>query len=232
MSKKILIIEDDSNILQLERDYLEANGFVVENSENGSEGLELALNNDYNLMLLDLMLPEIDGLEICKKVREKKDMPIIIVSAKRDDFDKIKGLGLGADDYIVKPFSPSELVARVIAHINRYERLTAVAAKQPEQDIIEIGSIRIDKQSQRVTVDSKEVSFTTKEFELFTHLAKNPDTVYSKDELFKTIWHYDSMGETSTVTVHVNRIRDKLFAVDPNCKYVNTVWGRGYRFNK
>ena len=230
MSKKILIVEDDMNILQLEKDYLEANGFEVETTTDGARGLELALNGNYNLIMLDIMLPSVDGMEICKRVRRVKNIPILLVSAKRDDLDKIKGLGVGADDYIVKPFSPSELVARVIAHINRYERLTSTP--QDNGDIIEIDNIKIDKKSRRVFVNGIEISCANKEFDLLTCLAENPNTVFSKDELFKKIWEYDSMGETSTVTVHVNRVRDKLFSVDKNFKYVNTVWGRGYRFNK
>lgn len=230
MSKKILIVEDDMNILQLEKDYLEANGFDVETTTDGARGLELALNGNYNLIMLDIMLPSVDGMEICKRVRRVKNIPILLVSAKRDDLDKIKGLGVGADDYIVKPFSPSELVARVIAHINRYERLTSTP--QDNGDIIEIDNIKIDKKSRRVFVNGIEISFANKEFDLLACLAEHPNTVFSKDELFKKIWEYDSMGETSTVTVHVNRVRDKLFSVDKNFKYVNTVWGRGYRFNK
>lgn len=231
MNKKILIVEDDNNILQLEKDYLEANGFTVETALDGAKGLELALTNKYDLILLDIMLPGIDGLEICKKVREVADIPILLVSAKKDDLDKINGLGLGADDYIVKPFSPSELVARVIAHINRFERLTSGQA-QSQNEIIAIGKIKIDKTSQRVFLGESEIIFTNKEFELFTYLAENPDTIFNKEELFTKIWHCDPMGEASTVTVHINRIRDKLFAVDGNFEYVNTVWGKGYRFNK
>lgn len=231
MNKKILIIEDDRNILQLEQDYLEANMFDVESATNGRIGLEMALNNSYDLILLDIMLPELDGMQICQKIRTKSNVPILMVSARRDDIDKIQGLGLGADDYIVKPFSPSELVARVKAHILRYERLTTVQ-KQNDSSIIEIGSIKIDKNSYKVFVNSTEVVFTNKEFELLAFLADNPDTVFTKEELFEKIWKYDSMGETSTITVHVNRIRDKLFAVDESCEYLNTVWGKGYRFNK
>ena len=230
MNRKILIIEDDESILQLERDYLEANGFTVEAAQNGSLGLTLALGNKYDLILLDIMLPKTSGLEICKKIREISNVPIILVSAKREDIDKIKGLGLGADDYVVKPFSPSELTARVIAHINRYERL--VGAKEKTGDIIEIDSLKIDKNARRVFVASNEVTLTNKEFDLLTCLAEEPDKIFSKDELFTKIWQYDSMGETSTVTVHVNRVRDKLFAADQSFEGVNTVWGRGYRFNK
>lgn len=230
MDKRILIVEDDENILQLEKDYLETNGFDVTAASNGAEGLALAERGAFNLILLDIMLPEVDGLEICKKVREKSNVPILLVSAKRDDIDKIRGLGFGADDYIVKPFSPSELVARVIAHIKRYERLTS--APHEELETIEIGTLKIDKSARRVFVSNQEISFTNKEFELLTCLAENPDKIFSKEELFEKIWKYDSMGETSTVTVHVNRIRDKLFSADGNFSYVNTVWGKGYRFNK
>lgn len=230
MDKKILIVEDDESILQLEKDYLEANGFRVETATNGADGLNLALGGGFDLILLDVMLPKVSGLEICKKVREISNIPILFVSAKRDDIDKIKGLGLGADDYIVKPFSPSELAARVIAHIKRYERL--VGSSKPQSSVIEIGTLKIDKTARRVFVNSKEITLTNKEFDLLACFAEEPDKIFSKEELFEKIWQYDSMGETSTVTVHVNRIRDKLFAADKDFQGVNTVWGRGYRFNK
>ena len=230
MNRKILIVEDDENILRLETDYLEANDFTVTSATNGNDGLELALAGGFDLIMLDIMLPGTDGLEICKRVRKTSNVPILLVSAKRDDIDKIKGLGFGADDYIVKPFSPSELVARVIAHINRYERLTS--APQEAIHTIEKGPLKIDKDSRRVFVNGNEISFTNKEFDLLACLAEKPDKIFSKEELFEKIWQYDSMGETSTVTVHVNRIRDKLFAADKDFQGVNTVWGRGYRFNK
>ena len=230
MNRKILIVEDDENILRLETDYLEANDFTVTSATNGNDGLELALAGGFDLIMLDIMLPGTDGLEICKRVRKTSNVPILLVSAKRDDIDKIKGLGFGADDYIVKPFSPSELVARVIAHINRYERLTS--APQEAIHTIEKGPLKIDKDSRRVFVNGNEISFTNKEFDLLACLAEKPDKIFSKEELFEKIWQYDSMGETSTVTVHVNRIRDKLFAADKNFEYINTVWGKGYRFYK
>lgn len=229
--KKILIIEDDANICTLEKDYLEANGFKVSTAANGNAGLEKALNENFSLILLDIMLPGIDGMEICRKVREKKDIPILLVSAKKEDLDKITGLGYGADDYIVKPFSPKELVARVIAHISRYERLTA-KNENNNAKTIEIGGLKLDGKSRRAFVNGSELVLTNKEFDLLYFLASSPDTVYSKEELFNEIWNYDSIGETSTITVHVNRIRDKIKEVDPTIDFIHTVWGKGYRFNK
>lgn len=230
--KKILIVEDDLNIQTLEKDYLEANSFSVQTAADGITGLTAALTNDFDLVLLDIMLPGMDGLEVCKKIRDKKDIPIILVSAKKEDLDKIKGLGFGADDYIVKPFSPSELVARVIAHISRYQRLTAKEEKHDDSKIITIDKLKLDKNARRAFVGDTEITLTNKEFDLMYFLAKSPDNVYSKEQLFNEIWYYDSIGETSTITVHVNRIRDKIKEIDPNLDYIHTVWGKGYRFNK
>ena len=233
MKKKILIVEDDMNILALEKDYLESNSFVVETAADGKTGLEMALNEDYDLILLDIMLPGESGLEICHKVRSVKDIPILLVSAKKDDLDKIRGLGFGADDYIVKPFSPSELVARVIAHISRYQRLTARDEKKTDEaEILEIDKLRLDGKSRRAYIDGKEIVLTNKEYDLLHFLASSPDTVFSKETLANEIWQYDSIGATSTVTVHVNRIRDKIKEVNGDLDYVYTVWGKGYRFNK
>ncbi|HIW84906.1 MAG TPA: response regulator transcription factor [Candidatus Eubacterium faecipullorum] len=231
--KKILIIEDDANICALERDYLEANGFEVSTAANGTTGLEAALTNNYDLILLDIMLPGTDGMEVCRRIRESKDIPILLVSAKKEDLDKITGLGYGADDYIVKPFSPKELVARVIAHISRYERLTAKNENSfAEAKTIEADGLKLDGRSRRAFVNSTELNLTNKEFDLLYFLASSPDTVFSKEDLFSKIWNYDSIGETSTVTVHVNRIRDKIKEVDPSMDFIHTVWGKGYRFNK
>lgn len=229
--KKILIIEDDSNICELEKDYLEANGFEVSTAANGKEGLEKALEFNFNLILLDIMLPGMDGMEVCKRIRDKKDIPILLVSAKKEDLDKITGLGYGADDYIVKPFSPKELVARVIAHISRYERLTS-KSEIKDAKTIDIGRLRLEGKSRRAFVNGKELVLTNKEFDLLYFLASSPDTVYSKEELFSKIWNYDSIGETSTITVHVNRIREKIKEIDPSIDFIHTVWGKGYRFNK
>ncbi|MBE7056037.1 MAG: response regulator transcription factor [Ruminococcaceae bacterium] len=229
--KKILIIEDDKNIASLERDYLEVNGYEVSVESNGNTGLKSALKNEFNLVILDIMLPGIDGFEICKTIRKEKDIPILLVSAKKEDIDKIRGLGLGADDYIVKPFSPSELVARVNAHISRFERLTANNSEDSSKsDIIETGGLVIDIKARRVFVDNNEISLANKEFDLLVFLASNPNIVYSKDTLFDKIWGFDSFGETSTVTVHINRIREKIEKDMSNPSYIETVWGAGYRF--
>ncbi len=225
---KILIIEDEEVIADLEKDYLELSGFEVEIKNNGKDGLEHALKDDFSLIILDLMLPEIDGFEVCKKIREERNIPIIMVSAKKDDIDKIRGLGLGADDYITKPFSPSELVARVKAHLNRYDRL--VGSTQKKNDIIEIRGLRIDKTARRVWIDKEEKSFTTKEFDLLAFLAENPNHVYTKDELFREIWDMDSIGDIATVTVHIKKIREKIEYDSANPQYIETIWGVGYRF--
>lgn len=226
---RILIIEDETSIAELERDYLELSDFEVELEEDGSKGLKRALDEDFDLMILDLMLPGMDGFEICRKFREVKNTPIMIVSAKKEDIDKIRGLGLGADDYMTKPFSPSELVARVKAHMARYERLVGTNQK-PQNDIVEIRGIRIDKTARRVYVDGVEKTFTTKEFDLLTFLAENPNHVYTKEELFREIWDMDSIGDIATVTVHIKKIREKIEADTAKPQYIETIWGVGYRF--
>lgn len=225
---KILIIEDEVAIAELEKDYLELSGFDVDIENNGEEGLQLALQQEYNLVVLDLMLPGMDGFEICKKIREVKNIPILMVSAKKDDIDKIRGLGLGADDYMTKPFSPSELVARVKAHLARYERLIGSGVK--ENTIIEIRGIKIDKTARRVYIHNEEKVFTTKEFDLLTFLAENPNHVYTKEELFKEIWDMESIGDIATVTVHIKKIREKIEKNTSKPQYIETIWGVGYRF--
>lgn len=225
---KILIVEDEESIAELEKDYLELSGFEVDIENRGDTGLEKALNVEYDLLILDLMLPEVDGFEICKRVREKKDIPVLMVSAKKEDIDKIRGLGMGADDYITKPFSPSELVARVKAHLARYERLIGSAAKANE--IIEIRGLKIDKTARRVYVNGEEKAFTTKEFDLLTFLAQNPNHVYKKEELFNEIWDMESLGDIATVTVHIKKIREKIELNTSKPQYIETIWGVGYRF--
>ena len=228
MSSRILIIEDETSIAELEKDYLELSGFEVELEEQGDVGLERALNEDFDLLILDLMLPGMDGFEICKRFREVKNTPIIMISAKKDDIDKIRGLGLGADDYMTKPFSPSELVARVKAHLARYERL--VSSAKEANDIIEIRGLKIDKTARRVFVNGEEKVFTTKEFDLLTFLAEHPNHVFTKDELFKEIWDMDSIGDIATVTVHIKKIREKIEYDTSKPQYIETIWGVGYRF--
>ena len=225
---RILIVEDEVAIADLEKDYLELSGFEVEIENDGKSGLELALNEDFDLFILDLMLPEVDGFEICRQIREKKNTPILMVSAKKDDIDKIRGLGLGADDYVTKPFSPSELVARVKAHLARYERL--IGSNVPENDIVEIRGIRIDKTARRVWVNGEEKQFTTKEFDLLTFLAEHPNHVFTKEELFREIWDMESIGDIATVTVHIKKIREKIELNTAKPQYIETIWGVGYRF--
>ena len=225
---RILIVEDEVAIADLEKDYLELSGFEVEIENDGTKGLERALHEEFDLFILDLMLPEVDGFEICRQIREKKNTPILMVSAKKDDIDKIRGLGLGADDYVTKPFSPSELVARVKAHLARYERL--IGSNVPENDIVEIRGIRIDKTARRVWVNGEEKQFTTKEFDLLTFLAEHPNHVFTKEELFREIWDMESIGDIATVTVHIKKIREKIELNTTKPQYIETIWGVGYRF--
>lgn len=226
---KILIVEDEEAIADLEKDYLELSEFQVDICNTGDKGLKAALEGDYNLVILDLMMPGMDGFEVCKQIRKEKDIPILMVSAKKDDIDKIRGLGLGADDYMTKPFSPSELVARVKAHLARYERLVGTNQK-PQNDIVEIRGIRIDKTARRVYVDGEEKIFTTKEFDLLTFLAENPNHVFTKEELFQEIWGMGPVGDIATVTVHIKKIREKIEKDSAKPQYVETIWGVGYRF--
>lgn len=225
---KILIVEDEETIADLEKDYLEMSGYEVIIENDGIKGLETAMNSEVDLIILDLMLPGMDGYDICRQLREEKNIPIIMVSAKKDDIDKIRGLGLGADDYMTKPFSPSELVARVKAHLSRYERL--IGSNQKSNDIVEIRGIKIDKTARRVYVNGEEKIFTTKEFDLLTFLAENPNHVFTKEELFRAIWDMDSIGDIATVTVHIKKIREKIEFDTSKPQYIETIWGVGYRF--
>ncbi len=225
---RILIVEDEVDIANLEKDYLELSDFEVEIENGGVAGLQRALSEEFDLFILDLMLPGIDGFEICKEIREKKNTPILMVSAKKDDIDKIRGLGLGADDYVTKPFSPSELVARVKAHLARYERL--IGSNIIENDMVEIRGIKIDKTARRVWVNGEEKQFTTKEFDLLCFLAENPNHVFTKEEIFKEVWDMESIGDIATVTVHIKKIREKIEMDSAKPQYIETIWGVGYRF--
>ena len=226
---KILIIEDDLSIAELENDYLTMSGFECDIATDGNSGLEKARSGDYALIIVDIMLPGRDGFSICKEIRAESDVPIIFLSAKSDEIDKVRGLGLGADDYMTKPFSPSELVARVKSHIARYEKLTA-AANKAKPDVLTIGGLKIDKNAHRVYVDDNEVAMPVKEYELLLFLAENPNIVFNKERLFDRIWGMDAMGDVSTVTVHIQRIRDKIDKNRSGNKFIETVWGAGNRF--
>lgn len=225
---KILIIEDDVAIAEIERDYLELDGFAVEIAADGNVGLERGLSGEHSLILLDLMLPGMDGFAICRALREQIDVPILMVTARQEDIDKIRGLGLGADDYIEKPFSPSVLVARVKAHLARYHRLTGSERTSGE---IQIGGIRLNEETHRVYVDGREVELTNKEYELLLFFMLNVDVVFSREQLYERIWGWDAMGDSATVAVHINRLRKKIEQDPANPRYIVSVWGAGYRFN-
>lgn len=226
---RVLIIEDDKSIAELERDYLQVSGFDCDIAADGESGLKLALNEDYALVIIDIMLPKRDGFSVCSELRKVKDIPIIFLSAKNEDIDKVRGLGLGADDYMTKPFSPSELVARVKSHISRYEKLVNKTG-QKKSSVIQIRDLMIDRDAHRVYVAGEEISMPVREFELLLFLAENPNIVFSKERLFDRLWGIDAMGDVSTVTVHIQRIREKIEKDPDGKKYIETVWGAGYRF--
>ncbi|MGN8646526.1 response regulator transcription factor [Gracilibacillus sp. HCP3S3_G5_1] len=226
---KILIIEDEESIAELQRDYLELSGFDVDIATTGSEGLTLSKQESYALILLDLMLPEIDGFKLCEQFRETLDIPILMVTARKEDIDKIKGFNRGADDYIVKPFNPNELVARVKAHILRYRRLTQREKTKP---LIEFKGVTIDHPSRRVYLDDVELTLTAKEYDLLYFLATNPNQVFTKDHLLEKIWGFDAVGDSSTVTVHIRKIREKIERDPSQPTFIETIWGVGYRFKK
>lgn len=225
--KKILIVEDDILAAELEKDYLEADDFTVTVSTNGKDGLSLAQNECFDLILLDVMLPGMSGFSVCKEIRKTMNTPIIMVTARKEDIDKIQGLGLGADDYVTKPFSPGELVARVKAHIAVHERLMG---SYQSTKILEFGSLIINTDSHIVTVDGQKIDLKRKEYELLYYLASNPNTLFSKEELFEKIWGMEHIGTTATVTVHINRIREKIEKAPSQPQYILTVWGSGYKF--
>ncbi|MEK4299192.1 response regulator transcription factor [Oceanobacillus sp. FSL W8-0428] len=227
--QSILIIEDEKDIAELERDYLEINGFQSDIAATGEEGLKQAAANSYSLILLDLMLPGIDGFDLCEKLRSTLDVPILMVTARKEDIDKIRGLGRGADDYIVKPFNPNELIARVKAHIARYDRLTKRDRKSNE---LHLKNLTIDHDSRRVFINGQEKTFSAKEYDLLYFLASNPNIVFTKEHLFEQIWGYDAIGDNTTVTVHIRKIREKIEENPSLPKFIETIWGVGYRFQE
>lgn len=224
---KILIVEDDEAIAGLEEDYLTAEGYETETAHDGEEGLKKALSTDYDLMLLDVMLPKMDGFELLERVRFEKDIPILLVTARKEDIDKIKGLGLGADDYVTKPFSPGELVARVKAHLSRYSRLMGIA--DLEKDVLKVRGLRLERKTKRVFVNGEEKRLTVREYELLYFFMTHPNKVYSKQDLFREVWGSEEYGDLATVPVHVNKLREKIEVDRDNPQYVETVWGMGYR---
>jgi DNA-binding response OmpR family regulator len=227
LMKTILLIEDEQSIAELERDYLEINGYGVDIASDGEQGLQLGLNGEYDLIILDLMLPKLNGFDICRQIREKRQIPILMVSARKDDIDVIRGLGLGADDYITKPFKPGELVARVKAHLARYERL--IGTKETK-DEVRIRGLLIDALSRRVFLHDVEIFLTAKEFDLLHYLAVYPNRVFSKEQIFEKLWGMDALGDTQTVTVHIRKLREKIETDTSNPQYIETIWGAGYRF--
>ena len=227
---RLLIAEDDPEIAMLERDYLEVEGYDVTVVDNGQQAVTEALNGDYSLLLLDLMLPGCSGYDVCRLIRDRIDVPILMVTARTESVDKIRGLGLGADDYIAKPFDPAELVARVKAHLSRYARLTGGGQGEPE--VLDLGRVQILPRSWRVLKDRQEIKMPNREFALLKFLAEHPNTVFSKEKLFETIWGYEYVGDSATVTVHIGRIRDKVEDDPAHPKLIETVWGAGYRLNR
>lgn len=225
---KVLIIEDDPDIAAIERDYLELNGYQVEIAADGTSGLARGRGGEFDLILLDLMLPGTDGFTVCRQLRQDTDIPILMVTARREDIDKIRGLGLGADDYIEKPFSPSVLVARVNAHLARYQRLTG-AAHAPRAEL-QVGEIRLNTQTHRVYVGDREVNLKNREYELLLFLMLHLDMVFSREDLYEKVWGLEAMGDNATVAVHINRPREKLERDPSHPRYIQTVWGVGYRF--
>ena len=227
---KILIAEDDPEIAMLERDYLEMEGYEAAVVDNGQQAVTQALKGGYDLILLDLMLPGCGGYDVCRLIRDRIDVPILMVTARTESVDKIRGLGLGADDYIAKPFDPAELVARVKAHLSRYARLTGGGQGEPE--VLDLGRVQILPRSWRVLKDGQEVKMPNREFALLKFLAEHPNTVFSKEKLFETIWGYEYVGDSATVTVHIGRIRDKVEDDPAHPSLIETVWGAGYRLNR
>lgn len=226
--KKILIVEDDDKIAEIEQDYLLANGFEVERAADGRSGLAMARQKQYDLILLDIMLPGLDGFAVCRELRRYKEVPVLMVTARQEEVDVLRGLGVGADDYIMKPFNPNELMARVRSHIARYERI--LASVKPEQHVVKSGALEIQLDAYRVFLDKKEVPFTRREFELLAFLAEHPNIVFSREALFERVWGAEALGDSATVMVHINRIREKIEEDPAHPRYLETIRGAGYRF--
>ena len=231
--KRILIIEDDADIRMIEEIYIQSSGMETVSAESWNEARKKLEENSFDLILLDIMLPDVNGYEICRQIRKTLDIPILMVTAKTELADKLKGLNVGADDYILKPFDPVELVARINANIRQYERLTGKSTENAaDVSTIKLGNIEIDLNSRRVYKNGEEIKMPNREFELLRFMAENPNIVFSKEQLFEKIWGYDYVGDSATVTVHINRIREKIEDDSKDPKILETVWGAGYRLNK
>ena len=224
---RILIAEDDTDIAELEKDYLQLNGYAADIEPDGKRALERVLEGNYSILIVDLMLPGLGGFDIIKETRKRLEIPIIVVSARNEDIDKIRGFDLGADDYLVKPFSPSELVARVRSHEKRYARLRGTEANHS----ITVKGLEIQTQSHKVFIDGKEIAFTSTEYEVLVFLASNPDQVFTREQLFSAVWGSDYAGDLATVAVHIQKIRKKIERDPANPEFIETLWGTGYRFN-
>lgn len=228
--KRILIIEDDQSIAELQKDYLEMSGYQVSHAADGTQGLDMIRSQTFDLIILDLMLPGKDGFEILKAIADEKEIPVLVVSAKEEEMHKIRALGLGADDYITKPFGMGELVARVNGHIKIYDKLKNQPNRLDTRNVICVRGLRIDEADRRVYVNDREVTLKQKEFDLLLFLVKNPNRVFDKESLFEKVWGYDALSDASTVTVHIARIREKIEENPSRPQYIETVWGAGYRF--
>ena len=229
MDARILVVDDEPEIADLVEVYLKSEGCTVFKCGTGTEALAVVRNQALDLAILDVMLPDISGFTLCGEIRKEHHFPVLMLTAKAEDMDKITGLTIGADDYMTKPFSPSELVARVKGHIQRYQRLVG-SREKPRPEILKVRGLEIDRESRRVWVNGKEVNMTSKEYDLLLFLAEHPDTVFSKDRLFDHVWGMDAYGDVSTITVHIKHIRDKIELNPDRTQYIETVWGVGYRF--
>jgi len=225
--EKVLIVDDEKEIIELIRDYLNVEGFKVELASDGKEAVEKFETNSFDIVILDIMLPKIDGMEILKIIRSKSNIPVMMLSAKKSDVDKVLGLGLGADDYITKPFSPKELVARIKAQLRRYKEFSN---SQFNKNILEFKDLKIDLAGYNVYLEDEKIQMSAKEFEILKYLALNPERVYSREQIFNQIWGFNEYGDINTVTVHIRKIREKIEENSSNPEYIETVWGVGYKF--
>lgn len=228
--QKILVVDDEERIRRLLRMYLERENYLIDEAEDGETALQMALTNDYDLILLDLMLPGIDGMEVCNELREHKATPVIMLTAKGEEANRIQGFEAGTDDYVVKPFSPREVVFRVKALLRRSSKTAFLAKDHTPNNVLVFPNITIDNDAHKVTTNGLDVNLTPKEYELLLYLAQNPEKVFSREDLLKDVWHYEFFGDLRTVDTHIKRLREKLNRVSPDAaNMISTVWGIGYK---